>query len=134
LFILYTIRPLPISTLFPYTTLFRSDSDGEATEFFQTGFSWNEVRFKVKDFAGDSFSLNFDFGYSAGVTYTIDVNNLYVYDTQGDLIVSNLVENGDFETGTGWGGWGNNAQMGVTQDGLGYGNQGKAFFLTNPSI
>ena len=110
------------------------DSDGEATEFFQTGFSWNEVRFKVKDFAGDSFSLNFDFGYSAGVTYTIDVNNLYVYDTQGDLIVSNLVENGDFETGTGWGGWGNNAQMGVTQDGLGYGNQGKAFFLTNPSI
>lgn len=45
-----------------------------------------------------------------------------------------MVENGDFETGTGWGGWGNNAQMGVTQDGLGYGNQGKAFFLTNPSI
>lgn len=110
------------------------DGDGEASESFQTDFSWSEVRFKVKDFAEETFRLNFDFGYKAGVTYSIDVNNLYVYDTQGELIVSNLVKNGDFESGPGWGGWGNGAQMGVTEDGLGYGNQGKAFYLTNPSI
>lgn len=110
------------------------DGDGEATETFQTDFAWEEVRFSVKDFAGESFRLNFDMGYTTGATYFIDINNLYVYDTQGELIVSNLVENGDFESGTAWGGWGNNAQMGITEDGLGYGNQGKAFYLTNPSI
>src|SRR5690606_9434914 len=110
------------------------DGDGEATESFQTDFAWEEVRFSVKDFAGESFRLNFDLGYAARVTYSIGINNLYVYDTQGELIVSNLVGIGDFETGTGWGGWGNNAQMGVTEDGLGYGNQGKAFYLTNPSV
>src|SRR5699024_2382907 len=73
------------------------DGDGEANESFQTDFSWSEVRFKVKDFAEETFRLNFDFGFKAGVTYNIDVNNLYVYDTQGELIVSNLVTNGDFE-------------------------------------
>lgn len=107
---------------------------GEATESFQTDFAWEEVRFRVKDFAGETFRLNFDFGYMAGVSYSVDINNLYVYDTQGQPIESNLVENGDFESGTGWGGWGNNSERGITEDGLGYGNQGKAFYVINPSV
>ena len=110
------------------------NGNGEATEAFQTDFAWEEVRFRIKDFAGETFRLNFDFGYVAGVNYAIDINNLYVYDTQGQVIVSNLVANGDFESGTGWGGWGNNSERGITEDGLGYGNQGKAFYVTNPSI
>ncbi|PKD15877.1 1,4-beta-xylanase [Salegentibacter salinarum] len=109
-------------------------SEGAAVETFQTDFSWKEVRFRVSDFAGDSFSLNLDLGYQPGVTYYIDINNLYVYDTEGDPIVSNLIENGDFESGTGWGGWGNNSERGVTEDGLGFGNEGKAFYVTNPSV
>ncbi|MDN3594425.1 endo-1,4-beta-xylanase [Zunongwangia endophytica] len=108
--------------------------EGTSTETFQTDFSWKEVRFRVSDFVGESFSLNFDLGYQPGVTYYIDINNLYIYDTQGDPIVSNLVENGDFETGTGWGGWGNGSSRGVTEDGLGFGNEGSAFFVTNPTL
>lgn len=110
------------------------DSEGNAAESFQTDFSWKEVRFRISDFAEESFSLNFDLGYQPGVTYYIDINSLYVYDTQGDPIVSNIVENGDFENGTGWGGWGNNSERGVTEDGLGFGNEGKAFYVTNPSV
>jgi len=108
--------------------------EGASTEAFQTNFSWKEIRFKINDFQGDSFSLKFDLGYQPGVTYYIDINNLYVYDTQGDIIVSNLVQNGDFESGTGWGGWGNDSARGVTEDGLGFGNEGKAFYVTNPSL
>lgn len=106
--------------------------DGAAVETFQTDFSWKEVRFRVSDFAEDAFSLNIDLGYQPGVTYYIDIKNIYVYDTQGDAIISNLVENGDFETGTGWGGWGGNSTRGLTEDGTGFGNEGKAFFVTNP--
>ena len=109
-------------------------AEGLAAETFQTDFSWEEVRFRISDFAGDSFSLNFDLGYQSGVTYYIDVNNLYIYDTQGEPIMNNLVENGDFESGTGWGGWGNNSERGITEDGLGFGNEGKAFYVTNPSL
>lgn len=108
--------------------------EGVLEETFQTDFSWKEIRFRVNDFLGDSFSLNFDLGYHSGVTYYIDIDNLYVFDAQGQPIISNLVENGDFETGTGWGGWGNNSERGITEDGLGFGNQGKAFYVTNPSI
>lgn len=108
--------------------------EGVLEETFQTDFSWKEIRFRVNDFSGDSFSLNFDLGYHSGVTYYIDIDNLYVFDPQGQPIISNLVENGDFETAAGWGGWGNNSERGITEDGLGFGNQGKAFFVTNPSI
>lgn len=106
---------------------------GTPSETFTTGISWKEIRFQVSDFSGDNFSLHFDLGYKPGVTYYIDVNNLYVYDTQGTPAINNLVVNGDFESGGGWGGWGNNSTRGITADGMGVGNSGKAFYVTNPS-
>jgi endo-1,4-beta-xylanase len=106
---------------------------GTATATFTTGTSWKEIRFPVSDFAADNIKLHFDLGYKPGVTYTIDVNTLYVYDTQGSPLVNNLVANGDFESGSAWGGWGNNSIRGITADGMGAGNKGKALYVTNPS-
>jgi hypothetical protein len=49
-------------------------------------------------------------------------------------MISNLVVNGDFETGSGWGGWGGSSTRGVTVPGLGYGGgTSRAFFVTNPT-
>lgn len=104
------------------------------TATFTTGISWKEIRFQVNDFAasGSSIKLHFDLGYKPGVTYYIDVNNLYVYDTQGTPVINNLVTGGDFEAaGSAWGGWGPNSTRGVTADGMGVGNKGKAFYVTN---
>ncbi|RZS97818.1 endo-1,4-beta-xylanase [Cecembia calidifontis] len=109
------------------------DGTGTATEFFTTGISWREVRFRINDFTGDSFRFNLELGYLPGVTYYLDINNLYVYDLEGEPLINNLISNGDFENGIAWGGWGNNSVRGVTEDGLGVGNQGRAFFVTNPS-
>ncbi|AXY74592.1 1,4-beta-xylanase [Paraflavitalea soli] len=106
---------------------------GTATATFTTGISWKEIRFQINDFAGDNIKLHIDLGYKPGVTYTVDVNNLYVFDTQGTPAINNLVAGGDFETGTGWGGWGGASTRGITADGMGVGNKGKAFFVTNPT-
>ncbi|PRY06829.1 carbohydrate binding protein [Pontibacter ummariensis] len=108
-------------------------NSGEATETFTTNLGWKEVRFRISDFEGDAIKLHFDLGYAPGVTYHLDINNLYVYDTQGEPIKNNLIANGDFESGTGWGGWGNGSTRGVTEDGKGAGNKGRAFYVTNPS-
>ncbi|MCE7056783.1 endo-1,4-beta-xylanase [Algoriphagus sp. AGSA1] len=101
---------------------------------FETSISWQEIRFKVSDFEGDSFKMKFNFGYIPSSSYSIDINNLYVYDTNGDPVISNLIADGDFENGTGWGGWGNDSSRGITEDGMGFGGSGKAFYVTNPSI
>jgi endo-1,4-beta-xylanase len=106
---------------------------GKATATFTTGISWKEIRFQVSDFTGSSIKLHFDLGYKPNVNYYIDVTNLYVYDTQGTPTVTNLIANGDFETGSGWGGYGGNSTRGITADGLGYNNKGKAFFVTVPA-
>lgn len=106
---------------------------GPATETFNTSFSWREVRFRISDFTGNSFKFNLELGYESGVTYYLDINNLYVYDLSGDPIITNLISNGDFDSGIAWGGWGNNSVRGVTADGMGVGNSGRAFFVTNPS-
>ena len=109
---------------------------GVATETFKTDLSWKEIRVPVEGITGNSFKVNFDLGYRPDVTYYIDVNNLYVYDTQGTPSVSNQVANGDFEAGNtnGWGGWGNNSTVGVSPAGQGSGNKGFALMLNNPSI
>lgn len=106
---------------------------GQRTPTFTTGISWKEIRFVVDDFSADNIRLHFDLGYKPGVTYYIDVNNCYVYDTQGAPVVNNLVADGGFESGSGWGGWGGSSTRGVTADGMGVGNKGKAFYVTNPS-
>ncbi len=106
---------------------------GKASATFATDISWKEIRFQVSDFTGNSIKLHFDLGYKPNVNYYIDINNLYVYDTQGTPAVVNLVANGDFETGSAWGGWGGNSSRGITADGLGYNNKGKAFYVTNPT-
>ncbi|WP_186756531.1 endo-1,4-beta-xylanase [Echinicola salinicaeni] len=107
---------------------------GTASATFQTSMSWKEIRFSLSDFQGDSFKLKFDMGYSPGVTYYLDINNLYVFDPNGEPVINNLVADGDFESGTGWGGWGNGSTRGITEDGMGFGGEGKAFFVTNPSV
>jgi endo-1,4-beta-xylanase len=106
---------------------------GTPSATFTTGISWKEIRFQLNDFAADSIRLHFDLGYKPGVTYYIDINNLYVFDTQGSPVINNLVSNGDFESGSAWGGWGNNSTRGITADGMGVGNKGKALYVTNPS-
>jgi len=106
---------------------------GQRTPTFTTGISWKEIRFVIDDFSADNIRLHFDLGYKPGVTYYIDVNNCYVYDTQGVPVVNNLVSDGGFESGSGWGGWGGNSTRGVTADSMGVGNKGKAFYVTNPS-
>ncbi|WP_215224618.1 endo-1,4-beta-xylanase [Echinicola shivajiensis] len=107
---------------------------GMASSSFQTSMSWREIRFSLNDFQGDSFKLKFDMGYAPGVTYYLDINNLYVYDPNGEPVINNLVADGDFESGSGWGGWGNGSTRGITEDGMGFGGEGKAFFVTNPSV
>lgn len=106
---------------------------GTKSATFTTGISWKEIRFQVTDFAGSSIKLHFDLGYKPNVNYLIDVNSIYVYDTQGPPMINNLVANGDFESGSAWGGWGNNSTRGITADGMGVGNKGKALYVTNPS-
>ena len=106
---------------------------GTDSTAFETSISWQEIRFKISDFEGDSFKMHFNMGYMPNTSYSIDINNLYVYDPDGEPAINNLVANGDFETGNGWGGWGNNSSRGVTADGLGFGGTGKSFFVTNPS-
>ena len=110
------------------------DGDGAVDTTFTTGYSWKEIRFRINDFESDSITLHFNFGYSPNVTYLVDINNFYVYDTEGQPIQTNLISNGDFEAGTGWGGWGNNSTRGITEDGMGLNNSGHAFYVTNPSI
>lgn len=107
---------------------------GPATETFTTSISWKEIRFRVSDFTGDSFRFNLELGFQPGVTYFLDINNLYVYDLEGDPVINNLISGGDFESGIAWGGWGNNSVRGVTEEGMGVGNAGRAFFVTNPSL
>jgi hypothetical protein len=106
---------------------------GVVTETFTTNLSWGEIRFIVSDFEGDYFRIKFDLGYESDVTYYIDLENLYVYDTKGAPIVSNLISGGDFESGIAWGGWGNNSTRNVTAEGQGM-NNSRAFFVTNPSL
>ncbi|WP_425638284.1 endo-1,4-beta-xylanase [Algoriphagus yeomjeoni] len=107
---------------------------GTDSTSFGTGISWQEIRFTVDDVVGDSFQMHFNFGYEPNVNYSIDISNLYVYDPAGEPAINNLVVNGDFENGNGWGGWGNGSSRGATPDGMGFGGSGKAFFVTNPSI
>ncbi|TDN90385.1 glycosyl hydrolase family 10 [Salegentibacter sp. 24] len=116
------------------TPLLDYDSDGTVDSTFTTGRSWKEIRFRINDFQADSINVHLNFGYAPNVNYLVDIGNFYIYNTEGDPIVNNIVANGDFETGTGWGGWGNNSTRGITEDGMGFGNEGKAFFVTNPSL
>jgi len=107
---------------------------GKDSTAFETSISWQEIRFRISDFEGDSFKMNFNLGHLPNTSYAIDINNLYVYDPTGEPMINNLVVDGDFENGNGWGGWGNNSERGVTADGLGFGGTGKAFYVTNPSV
>ena len=107
---------------------------GTPDSAFTTGISWEKISFQVSDFTGSSIKLHLNLGYKPNVTYDIDVNTFYVYDTKAQPVTTNLIPNGDFESGAGgWGGWGGSSTRGVTQDGMGLNGQGHAFFETNPS-
>ncbi|MDR7131985.1 GH35 family endo-1,4-beta-xylanase [Algoriphagus sp. 4150] len=107
---------------------------GSDSSAFKTGISWQEIRFRVSDFVGNSFKIKINLGYVPDVSYSIDINNLYVFDPTGEPAISNLISDGDFESGTGWGGWGNGSTRGVTEEGMGFGGSGRSFYVTNPSI
>lgn len=107
---------------------------GAVTETFATSLGWKQVKFRISGFTGDHIKLHFDLGYVPDASYLIDVNNLYVYDTQGEPLVNNLISNGDFEAGNPWGGWGNGSTRGFTADGMGFGNTGRAYYVQNPSL
>ncbi len=107
---------------------------GSADSTFSTGISWEKISFQVSGFTGSSIKLHLNLGYKPNVTYDIDVNSFYVYDTQAQPVTVNLIPNGDFESGAGgWGGWGGSSSRGVTQDGMGLNGQGHAFYETNPT-
>lgn len=108
---------------------------GIKTKTFQTNISWQQVRFKIKDFAGTTIKAKLDLGYKPNVQYNIDVDNFYIYDTQGAPVFTNLIANGDFEDGNinGWGGWGLSSSRAVTSNGEGYGGTGYAIAETNPT-
>ena len=111
-------------------------STGNKTATFNTSISWKQVKFQVSDFTGNTFKAHLDLGYQPNVTYYVDVNNFYIYDTQGQPAIVNLISNGDFEAGNinGWGGWGNGSTRGVSTKGQGFGDMGYAIWETNPSI
>lgn len=106
---------------------------GTASETFTTSLWWKEIRFQVSDFTGNSIKLHFDLGYKSNITYYIDVNNIYVYDTQGSAVITNLINGGDFETAGAWGGWGNNSTRAISAAGQGYNGTGKCFVIMNPT-
>ncbi len=115
-----------------------ADSES-ASEAFVTSSSWKQVIFTLNendaDFTGQSFKMNFDFGYLPNVTYYIDVDNIKVIDKDAAPAVINLIANGDFEGGTldGWGGWGNGSSRAISANGEGFGDKGYAMVLTNPT-
>lgn len=108
---------------------------GMESETFQTDLSWKEIRFQISDFQSNAFKAHLQLGYQSDVNYYVDVNNFHIYDTEGEVAVSNLIANGDFEEGhvDGWGGWGNNSTREITSDGEGFGGTGYALAVTNPS-
>lgn len=54
----------------------------------------------------------------------------------GPVLEENLIGNSSFESGniSGWGGWGNGSERGITANGQGYGNTGFAMYMTNPTV
>ncbi|MDT0643565.1 endo-1,4-beta-xylanase [Zunongwangia sp. F363] len=104
------------------------------TEAFETTSQWQQVKFTVNDFSGDTFSMAFDLGYVPDVTYYIDVDNISVVDLDAEAETVNLITNGDFEGGNldSWNGWGNGSSRAVSAEGEGYGDSGYAMVLTNP--
>ena len=118
---------------YPYKDWY--NTGGEFTEAFQTTSQWQQVKFTVNDFTGDSFGMVFDLGYLPDVTYYIDVNSLSVTDLDAEEQTTNFISNGDFEDGTlePWTGYGNGSTRAVSAEGSGYGDTGYAMVLTNPT-
>ena len=110
-------------------------STGSKSATFKTAVSWKQVRCQVSDFTGSTFKVHLDLGYKPNVTYSVDINNFYVYDTQGSPSIVNLISNSDFEAGNinGWGGWGNSSTRTISAKGEGFGGTGYALKETNPS-
>ncbi len=120
---------------YPYSDWLATGDD--ATEYFTSGTSWQKVQITVDNFTGtEDFKVSFDLGYLAGVTYYIDAEHIYVTPTDtSSSAVTNLITNGDFETGSldPWSGWGNSSTRSISSDGEGYGDEGYAMVLTNPT-
>lgn len=108
---------------------------GDYTEAFETSSEWQQVKFTVSDFTGNTFGMSLDLGYLPDVTYYIDVNSFSVVDLDAESEIVNLITNSDFESGNldGWSGWGNGSTRAVSAEGEGYGNTGYAMVLTNPT-
>ncbi len=94
-----------LTNQYPYKDWF--NTGGTWTEAFATTSSWQQVKIKLApgDFktGSTSFQFNLDLGYLPNVTYLIDANTLSVVDLDAAATVTNLVSNGNFNSGiTGW--------------------------------
>lgn len=94
-----------LSNQYPYKDWY--NTGGTWTEAFATTSSWRQVKIKLApgDFktGSTSFQFNLDLGYLPNVTYLIDANTLAVVDLDAPVGVTNLVSNGNFNSGiTGW--------------------------------
>ncbi|MBJ2127219.1 endo-1,4-beta-xylanase [Flavobacterium sp. IB48] len=94
-----------LANQYPYKDWF--STGGTWTEAFETTSSWQQVKIKLApgDFksGSTSFQFNLDLGYLPNVTYLIDANTLAVVDLDAATAVTNLVTNGNFNSGiTGW--------------------------------
>lgn len=108
---------------------------GQASPTFQTTVAWREIKFRFNTVQGNTLKVKLDLGFQPNVKYFVDVTNFYIYDINGEPIINNLVNNGDFEAAniSGWGGWGNNSTRGLTAEGEGVGGTGYAIWVNNPS-
>ncbi|PKB16396.1 endo-1,4-beta-xylanase [Flavobacterium sp. 5] len=108
------------------------------SSFFATNSSWQQVKFTLDgaDFVAGStnFKFNFDLGSLPNVTYYVDVNTIAAVDLDAVQTVTNLITNGNFESGalSPWSGYGNNSTRAISASGAGHsGNY--AMVLMNPA-
>lgn len=117
---------------YPWKDWYNTGAGG--TEAFQTNSQWQQVVFTINDFKDANFKMNFDLGPLPGVTYYIDVDNIWVRDLDAAPTFVNLITNSDFESGSlsPWGSYGNDSKSSISAQGEGYGGKGYSMVLENP--
>ncbi|SNR59155.1 endo-1,4-beta-xylanase [Lutibacter flavus] len=88
---------------YPYKDWF--STDGEWTSSFPTTSAWQQVKFNVNDFQGNTFKMAFDLGKLPSVTYYIDINNINVVDLDAEpeaILNLSSLKDGSLSD---WGAW-----------------------------
>jgi len=93
-----------LSNNYPYKDWY--NTGGSYTEAFETTSQWQQVVITVNDFTGSTFKVSFDLGYLPDVTYSIDMDNIFVVDLDAEPEVVNMLANGTFDENIdGWSRW-----------------------------